>query len=128
MRIVETPDGWITNTGQKPQFFVFVLRDFTGVLDAELASAIGVEAQRDSKYTTDARTLQTMLLRSEHWTGTGDGVRRQLLQLITPLLPGGDRSRETSRGHSGDRSSSSVPSAKLPKLSDSPAHQRLSLS
>ena len=72
LRVVETPDGWITSTGPKPQFFVFVLRDFTGALDAELASAIGVEAQRDSKFTTDACTLQTMLLRSERWAGTGD--------------------------------------------------------
>jgi hypothetical protein len=129
LRVVETPDGWITNTGQKPQFLVFVLRDFTGALDAELASAIGVEAQRDSKFTTDACSLQTMLLRSERWAGTGDGVRRQLLRLIAPLLAGtgGDRSRETSRGHSGDRFSSSVTSAKIPKLSDSPAHQLLSL-
>ena len=33
LRVVETPDGWATSEGLTPQFMVFVLRDFTNLID-----------------------------------------------------------------------------------------------
>ena len=127
LRVVENPAGWTTSEGLTPQFLVFVLRDFTSLIDVELKQVLAAEAERDAKYPADAAILHTMLVRSERWAGDGHNVRTQLLQLIAPLLAGvgGEKSKESYRTHTGVSSSSA--GSKIPKLSDSPAQQLLSL-
>ena len=129
LRVVEAPAGWATSEGLTPQFLVFVLRDFTSIIDTDFKQVLAAEAERDAKYSADASVLQTMLVRSERWVGNGHEVRTQLLQLIATLFAGtgGDKSKEGYKAHTGERLPSSSAGSKIPKLSDSPAQQLMSL-
>ena len=125
VRVVDTPEGWVTANGIVPRFLVFVLRDFTGNPDIELARVIMSEAELEAKFMADTSAVQTMLLRSEPWVGDGHPVRTQLLLLFAALSPGAVNDRGPGvRSYSSGKPSSYPPAySKLPKLTDSAANQ-----